>query len=271
MYCLIKRSIVASVILIAPTLSQAIINGTDVNSSDPLAYSVIALQTKNVAPDGTIFYSNGSAVVIGRNLILTAGHMFYYVKDNTAASVILSVAPSWDPNGTIGEKRVYIKNAEMNPNFRMDNYGTYNDIAVAVLSENLPEPYHPLKMADKNMPAPVIGSKALVSGYGVDINSDNAPVTDRRLRMTHLPLMSIDATYFSASPKLWFDESVSGIRSGDSGCPAIFDINGIPTVFGVAIHHKYDSQGQALPESAFTNVVFYRDWLDQAERKLTGH
>ena len=67
------------------------------------------------------------------------------------------------------------------------------------------------------------------------------------------------------SPKIWLDQSSGGGCGGDSGAPAIFLDSKVPTIFGLFIHFQYDEEGKGhcLTKGAFTNVVYYRDWIDK--------
>lgn len=267
----IKRLRVPSILIlltIFPIGAMAIIGGTDVDLADPISRHVVALQMQDQEKDGSIHYYKGTGIIISDKVVLTAGHNVFYLQDRTSVKAIFSTKPFWGPDQK-GQISLKVKRSEVYPNFKQTPKGTEDDLALLLLDGPLPFGYSPLTIADRRSTPPLIGDDAILAGYGRDVEGQ-APLDSYRLRKTTRSLSDYSDSGLEKSPKIWLDQSSGGGCGGDSGAPAIFPNSRTPTVYGVFIHIQYDEQGKGhcLTKGAFTNVIYYRDWIDQTLKLL---
>lgn len=260
--------IILNFVLFGPT-GFAIINGMNVDSSESQSRYTVALQMREVLPDGGNRYYKGTGVIVGSNTILTAGHNFYYLSSPSMGEAIFDVAPLWGDLSDTRQIRIRIKNAIVHPNFRQTANGTEDDLAVLFLESRIPEGYYALPLASVGAQLPIIGESMMVSGYGTSRDMTTAPLSDFRLRNKKIPLGEGN---FSSS-KFWFDQRDGGICRGDSGAPAVFMSHGVSTIYGVAIHVGYNAQrvSLCLTRGAFANVVYYQNWIRNVLLLLKEH
>lgn len=256
-------------LLIFSNSCNAIINGFEINENDTDAQHVVALQMPEKLDDGTTYYHKGTGIILSTRLIITAGHNIYYLPDPAQTEVIFSINPDWG-NESSSEIRIKVKKAVVYPGFHQTEKGTEDDLAIVLLEKPIPPGYSPLPLANKSSWTPSIGSYAIAVGYGTNIDIASPPLNFFRLRKTVEPLFSYDGETFLKSKKIWFDQTTSGICGGDSGGPIIFKSYDTPTIYGIAIHVAPDRNGKmtCLTKGAFTNIVFYRGWIDRTSKEL---
>jgi secreted trypsin-like serine protease len=251
-------------LMLYSTNSVAIVNGAEVDDDDALAKHVVALQLPETLSDGSIYYHKGTGIILSNNLILTAGHNFYYLQNPETAEAIFSVSPVW---GQVPAKeiRINIKKVMVHPAFQQTKRGTQDDLAVVLLAKPIPAGYSPLPLADKTSRVPDLRENAITTGYGTNVDIAKPPIEAFRLRQTSESFLFYSDTTFKASKKIWFDQSSSGICSGDSGGPVIFNSDGEEKIYGIAIHTLLNENGKmaCLTQGAFTNVVYYHDWINE--------
>ena len=247
----------------------AIVNGVDVEPGDPVAGYTVALQVEDAQADGTTEYHKCSGSLISSRLILTAGHCLWFLKDRTSVRVIFDVRPRWGADGA-GQLRIKAKAVRVDPDFKMDSQGTYNDLAVVLLSTDAPPGYSPIGLADGTFSGAVAGDTIVVSGFGTDKETELLDAGRFRLRATRLEVAPL-----TVPSVLWADQSQSGFCFGDSGGPAVLQRDGKTFVAGVVIHLLYDDKGKghcagAGAKGAFTSVAHYEAWLAQAIAELSA-
>jgi secreted trypsin-like serine protease len=66
-----------------------------------------------------------------------------------------------------------------------------------------------------------------------------------------------------------FEMADGGICGGDSGGPSIFAKGSTVSAVGLAIHvANIDGEQQCLSKSAFTDLLFFRDWINDTTNQL---
>jgi secreted trypsin-like serine protease len=247
------------------TNATAIINGVDVeHSSADASASLVALQMSERQADGSMRYYKGTSFLIAPDLLLTAGHNVAYIGKSESIEAIFSSAPCWGPNHC-RERRIKASKSVVHPEFRQISGGTEFDIAIVQLSSKAPDDYQALQLANDSV---LIGSSLIqVFGFGSDREGRGAPLSAFRLRS--IGLTPLDTTYrLGSKQKFWFDQSIGGICGGDSGGPAILQ-GSLSYAIGLAIHVTYsEGSSRCLSGSAFTDLLFFSDWIAEAKAFL---
>lgn len=261
----VKRLIIGGTLFFF-SVAHAVIGGITIDiSTDRLASHVVALQMSEVQSDGRTRYYKGSAVLIGPNLLLTAGHNVAYIPDPSNVVAIFSSTPCWGSN-LCKEKRIAALTTTVHPLFRQVPGGTENDLALIKLATNAPSNFKPISVIEK--PYSVEKIPLTVLGFGKDTESNDSPLSAFRLRKTSLSF--VDELYrFGTKQKFWLAQNYGGICGGDSGGPAVVFDEHTPVVVGIATHviHK-NGQSFCLTQGAFADVLSFSAWVREATAQL---
>lgn len=253
-------------LILNETVAIAIINGKEVEHTDSrFSTSLIALQMTEIQPDGSPKYYKGSAFLIGKNLLLTAGHNVAYIPEAKNIEAIFSSTPCWGLN-TCREKRIKANTSIVHPEFRQISDGTEYDLAIIKLEEDVPNDYFPIDLIKATTD---IGRRPMkVLGFGKDRLAQNAPLSAFRLRS--ISLLSVENEYhLGSTQKFWLDQKNGGICGGDSGGPSIIAEGSTMSAVGLAIHvANIDGVQQCLSKSAFIDLLFFRDWIDDTTNQF---
>lgn len=246
--------------------TNALIGGADVLEGDPISKSIVALQMAERQADGSVRFYKGSGVLISQNVVLTAGHNFFYLKDVTASQAILSVAPTWGGDSH-GQKRIHVESVSLYPGFSQGPLGTQHDLAIVFLVDPVPSEYVPLKIALSSDEPPALGEKGMLLGYGRSSEDPSAPLSDYRLRRISLKVTRWDNNSIVDSQKIWFSNQNGSIVGGDSGGPVLFKRDNSLKIFGIGLHGRYDTcidTKTCEPQSAYANTTFLANWINSA-------
>ncbi len=253
-------------LLVTEKNAIAIINGKDVKHSDsPISTSLIALQMSEIQVDGSLRYYKGTAFLIEKNLLLTAGHNVAYIPEAKNIEAIFSSTPCWGLNAC-HELRIKASKSIVHPEFRQTSDGTEYDLAIIKLEENVPNDYFPIDLIEST--TDIGGLPMQVLGFGTDRQTQNVPLSAFRLRS--IPLFFVEKDYhFGSRQKFWLDQKHGGICGGDSGGPSIFAERSAMSAVGLAIHvAQINGVQQCLSKSAFTDLLFFKDWIDATISQL---
>jgi len=238
---------------------DAIINGFEVESDSPVAKSTVLVMS----------YDGGggcTGTVIGRDLVVTAGHCLTEPETDDLASIdslYVDFSDYYDgeeslPRETsIGAQNVRLHyaydhtkvNAATNP----------NDVALIRLKKPIPSGYQPAKFLPKHLRIP-LGAKVIAAGFGdrsFTTRSDDYQLLTFDFLVKKTPssttLVTLEATRYG------------GIGDGDSGGPAWVELkNGRQYFWGVAS----SSQESGWAQSCFENLADHRDWLVRAAASM---
>lgn len=238
--------------------ATGVINGHDVDhSSSDASAPLVALQMSENQPDESTRYYRGTAFLIGPNLLLTAGHNVAYIPDPNNVEAIFASAPCWGPN-VCQERRIRATITKVHPLFRQISGGTEYDIAFVKLASNAPEDYRVMPLADRS--TGITADTIRVFGFVTDREDIDAIRSVLRLRS--ISLTPVNSSYrLGSGQKFWLDQSRAGICGGDSGGPAVVHQPSFQAI-GLAIHVTYrDGVSHCLTQAAFTDVLFFRDWI----------
>ncbi|MCX6125817.1 MAG: trypsin-like serine protease [Proteobacteria bacterium] len=221
-------------------------------------------QMSEMQPDGSKRYYKGTAFLIGQDLLLTAGHNAAYIPDPSDIEAIFASAPCWGRNDC-RERRIMAVKTIVHPLFRQKTGETEYNIAIVKLVSKAPEDYRFIPLANHRTGIGVFTIQ--VFGFGTDREDDDVPLSAFRLRS--ISLTPINPGYLLGSEqKFWLDQRHGGICGGDSGGPAIVD-GPSSAAIGLAIHVKYsDGISHCLTQAAFTDVIFFRDWIIETVAQL---
>ena len=256
------RNFVVGTLFLRGSIAVAIISGQNIDhAATDVTAPMVALQMSEAQADGSKRYYKGASFLIASDLLLTAGHNVVYVPESKNVEAIFASAPCWGPN-ICRERRIKASTTLVHPFFRQVAGGTEYDVAIVKLPENSPQDYRPLPLIGTAMD---IGKKRIQSlGFGTDREAMDAPLSAFRLRSIYLS--AAEPTYrLGSAQKFWLDQRRGGICSGDSGGPAIISDGAKVAAIGLAIHVTYsDGVGHCLTKAAFTDILFFNDWIDSA-------
>jgi secreted trypsin-like serine protease len=254
-------------LMLFSTNLYAVINGQNLYESDPLSKSVVAIQGQYLNEKGEVEYYHGSATVIGSRAVLTAGHLAEVPAE--ALEIIFSPVPEWDLTGFSKERRIKVVKKLVHDDYENNSQTPpKNDIAILVLTEDIPNDYQALPVADSSDALPSLGNHLLIAGYGVS-EQGNRDLKDLRLRMAARPRIPPPNANDDFGAKLWVDQSTGGGCGGDSGGPALFYSGGKLKIFGVFGHVGYKNGTMTcLTQGAFASVWYHRTWIGKVLSEL---
>ena len=259
------QSLLVVALGMSSSLATAVINGRDAehSSAEPSA-PVVGLQMSEAQPDGSTRYYKGTAFLIGPNLLLTAGHNVAYIPDPSNIEAIFASVPCWGPN-VCHERRIAAMKAVVHRLFRQISGGTEFDLAVVKLATTAPDDYRAIPIINKSISLGAVQLQFF--GFGTDREASNTPLSAFRLRSVNLTTINPDYR-LGSKQNFWIDQSRGGICGGDSGGPAIVKSPSFEAI-GIAIHTTYsDGVEHCLTKSAFTDLVFFREWIRRTVKQL---
>ncbi|WP_434048483.1 MULTISPECIES: S1 family peptidase [Sorangium] len=220
--------------------SAAIIGGT-IDEGDP---AVANLQVYEKRPAGNVMTHNCTASLIAPTVLLTAAHcMDFRLVDSGPVGRALfgtevSEAGYW----------VNVNEVHYDPEFNGSNVRAGHDIAVAILEEPVaiaPLPYNRAPMTED-----MVGASGRLIGFGLDEDfwdGTKRHVTTFINTVTPLLVGLGDADHHTCT--------------GDSGGPALMDVNGVPTIIGVTSFGAA-IDGNVCVDGWHTRVDLYTDFID---------
>ena len=265
---LIKSVISLAVGFLTPFGANAILNGREVGKDDLIRQSVVAIQVAFSDSQNMRSSLRGTGVLIGRKVVLTSAKQLAMAanKSNIQVEVFFELMPDWEKSTS---NKIKSSKWIIHPEFAVSAFGkgvkTDNDLAIIFLDNESPSQYRPMEIAEPTNLAPMIDQGAQIAGFGP--NGDKEPFL---LRDGYVPFHEFSKNNFWDSPKLWFKQEKHAICEGDFGGPVIFEDQGADVVYGIAAHVDIDSQGRqhCMTRGAFTNIVFYREWILKSIRAL---
>jgi hypothetical protein len=155
-----------------------------------------------------------TGTVIAPRIVLTAGHCAYPDLTGVQPEEIEVV---FGTDATESEQRIAVVDGIFHPDFDVDELYGGGDVGMFRLAEDAP--VDPVAIGV----APAVGSEVTLVGFGVD--SDDGFGGVKRVS---------SATVTATTSELFTIDSTSSLCHGDSGGPALQEVDGVETIVGIA-------------------------------------
>ncbi|WP_413582668.1 trypsin-like serine protease [Bdellovibrio sp. HCB288] len=252
------------------TSNTSIIGGIDVEPGSEISRTVISFKSL-VKPLDTqvgsqnVVVTQCTAAALTRRVVLTAAHCINaenqsYIELNTGVTVT-----------TIPVLKAVI----------IDEYQTdpTADLALAVLSEDLPENIITVSIPNPDMKVELATLDLIAAGYGK--NTDvvaAAPGSTLKDGLGTLRVVILKISFYEfAENRFMVDQSTGrGFCQGDSGGPAFFIHNSKYYVMGVASKtiapegQTDASTGHCSFRGAYVNLLKFKKWIEATTQTLTA-
>lgn len=236
--------------------STGIVGGDVVAATDAIAHSTVQLMDIETSGRCT-----GS--LIGENLVITAAHCTQIDPRNIIVIFATQVPRNFDELRQMKLRRVIGgKTSELWPKVTKDTLHNWGDIAILKFEGDLPEGYTPIKLLQKQE-ALQTGMKLTLAGFGLTDNIQKIRSTGLRKTTTILAHASYSETEF-----LMDQRQGTGACHGDSGGPALVNIQGTDYLAGITSHGTDDPKDTCLQFSVFTNVTAHLSWIQKTVAEL---
>jgi secreted trypsin-like serine protease len=246
-----------------------IVGGDDVEPGDPIAKSIVAVQTSKGTSRGTL--CTGS--ILSESLVVTAAHCL--PKGTTEGEVIfgLVVKDSFLRRKIIDWKRMegYAEIERIDdllPEERtvaediLLSNSDHEDVAIVRFEGGLPPGYEKATLL-KDKKLLKRGTELHVAGYG--ISAPNAFETRGTLRKAVAPVLIAKST----PREFIIDISREGTCNGDSGGPAFLKIDEQYYLVGVDSRTLTPASAEPCSSSAaFANLLKYSEFITESEQTL---
>jgi secreted trypsin-like serine protease len=233
-------------------LQDGIVNGTTANGTEPFSNSVVGLATRS----GTTYSIFCSGTLINTNTVVTAAHCLTEMTGQNYVIFGLTTSSKVVQSRAVAKQAAHEGYLPNSPDDAKDIF----DIGVVQFEGAAPEGFHPVGILPyENMLKD--GSEVLLAGYGVD--SGTTQSNSGTLRYTNVKIQN--SVY--GRTEVMTDETATGSCNGDSGGPAMIEVNGKYFVWGTT------SRGDSAcaKDGIYTKITSYRGWIDQKLRGFAEH
>lgn len=223
-------------------VAAGIVIGQSLPSKDPLSLSVVLLKTRFATNSDSVC----TGVLVYDHYVLTAAHC---VKFEQGAHLEVTL-PLTSTAESINADHIFI-----HPSL---------DIALIKLPHPMPSLYKSLALVEHAIHVPLT-FQTLGFGQQHGVLLDKVEKTSE-LRYVFSEVHSFDfqAPYFEVLQK------VHGICFGDSGGPAVIQLNGKHYVIGIAAEVVFDPSrtfepgyDRCLEKAIYLNVFYFKDWIEK--------
>lgn len=187
-------------------LSTRIITGSECSENNSPVVEILLFQD-----DGRGAICSGT--MLTSRTVLTAAHCFFERPNR-----VVVTAAGISVDGTT---------VNVHPDVRVDeaNKAVFNDVAIITLASDVTLPTLPI-VASRSV---VAGDEIAIYGYGQTEEESDSNSTSGRLRSGEMKVTEVNANFVDAL----FTGEGSNTCSGDSGGPAIIEVNGQPGIAAV--------------------------------------
>ena len=244
----LSRSPVAiSPLLFLPFL---LLNCAEKDVSDQKIYGGSLVGDSNDGPErwSTVLLQNCTATVIAKDLLSTAAHCTPRVGD----PVYFRKSPQDSgPTGTIAQ--VTVKSRSQNPSVK-------DDIAIVLLSSDVPENYKPVTLTPPSFSLEQ-DQEVRLAGFGMsETGASSLYWGESKYKYTQ------DGGHYVMSPGI-------SVCFGDSGGPLFVEKSGEWYLAGVTAQTEVDADGNChtnTPANLFASVGHNYQWITATARDMTG-
>lgn len=242
----------------AELLKPGIVGGSRVENFDLDSKKVMLLIAFGAEDDkGDRETSLCTASAIAPNVLLTAAHCiaqdhiaFFHNSLSCESGADIKGQSIAASDAVVHEK--YIKEATSSAN-------SANDVAIVILSKNIPSGYQVLKIADPDTVDFTTGELKFI-GYGnVNYKAGGSGI----LRKTTIPITQVKSDLGANIVRI--DQSQShGVCSGDSGGPSIVKVNGQEQILGInsTVGTTSEDEADACRDKATQSLAFgHKAWI----------
>lgn len=256
----------------------AVTNGRDVGEGDAAARSTVFLLNTTFRGDEVVEKHVCTGSLIGADLVETAAHcvpqklsgnrpgettviLALFRREVNAEDIARGLAEK--SFATLAAVAVHPDYAGLNGNGQFDDTKPINDIALLRLPRPAPAPWAPLPLA-RDPAAPGNGAIVTVAGFGPPEGA--ARPAEHRLRQGGIPVLDTALPSKQILLGQYFGLDQTKTNPGDSGGPALAEIEGRPALVGNI------SNGPTMPGlgqmTALEPVARHLDWIKAAGRAL---
>jgi hypothetical protein len=256
-----KRKQVLSSVGVLLCLIQAsichadIVGGDEVEESDPIARSTVALY-QEMSGGGALC----TASLITKSVAVTAAHCVEHGIQHMG--VILG-----EKIGSQSQDVLRVVDAEIAPGWSEGHLAGEDagDIALVKFEGKLPKGYGPAHLLPKSASLKK-GDDVILAGYGITNAAKKSGAGTLR-RAT----VKVSQPEFGKTEILLDQHQGSGACHGDSGGPAFVQVDGKDYLLGVTSRgYPVTAPDDCHHKVIYTKVSAYRAWISQAARELQG-
>ena len=241
------------------TSDVKIVGGEEVleTQNDPRRFSTVALTSEDRIAKGKS-YCTGT--IIDKKAIITAAHCLYDGDKKLEDSSLMRVSFGIKVGVAEAQYRK-VKAVHQHSNFDITRplFRKQDDVAVLILSEDIPSGYKPVSIVDKNLNTPIFQAMRL-SGFGV--NFSRKENTTGVLRQVDSMITEYNSfTYVFQTGDQFHGK---GACPGDSGGPAFVVRDEQYYVMGVLSTGYSYSDGRCLGMNHYTDLRYYSGFISTA-------
>lgn len=235
--------------------SAGIIGGVAVQPTEAIAKSTVAIET-------AMYGVFCSGVLVGKNLVMTAGHCTGVSEKPNQMSIVFGA----NLKGRVQKRKVLGGRVHPNwPALTEDQEKNWGDIALLRFEGEAPAGFTPVPMLASSSKLKN-GTDVILAGYGLTkMNPDTNPY--KLMKVT----VKLSDVKYSETEILFEQYQGKGACHGDSGGPAYVQVGGRLALVGVTSRSATLAGGETCMEgSVYTSVPAQKNFLKTAISQLNS-